>query len=101
MSMEYILAIDQGTSGTKTVIFDSSGRIVAKATKELKSIYPQIGFVEQDPKEIYNNVLDSLKLCLEYFKDDVSDDFSKITCCGISNQRETFVLWDKDGNPLE
>ena len=100
MSLDYILAIDQGTSGTKTVIFDSNGCIVAKASKELKSIYPQIGFVEQDPMEIYENVLASLRLCLDKFKENVSDDLENILVCGISNQRETFVLWDKNGVPL-
>jgi len=100
MSLEYILAIDQGTSGTKTVIFDSNGCIVAKASKELKSIYPHIGFVEQDPLGIYENVLDSLKLCLNKFQENVTHDLELISVCGISNQRETFVLWDKDGTPL-
>ena len=52
MSQQHILAIDQGTSGTKTVIFDSNGRIAAKATCPLKSCYPQPGFVEQEPEEI-------------------------------------------------
>ena len=100
MSSEYILAIDQGTSGTKTVIFDSKGSIIAKASKELKSIYPQVGFVEQDPIEIYENVLGSLKLCIEKFRAGGCNDIEKITVCGISNQRETFVLWDRDGTPL-
>ena len=100
MSLDYILAIDQGTSGTKSVIFDSNGSIATKASKDLRSLYPQVGFVEQDPLEIYENVLGSLKLCLEKFKEKVSSQFEKISVCGISNQRETFVLWDKEGNPL-
>ncbi len=96
MSGQYILAIDQGTSQTKSVIFDLQGNIVSKASTELKSYYPEARFVEQDPMEIYQNVLDSVKLCLQSFPDDVK----KITACGISNQRETFIVWDRDGNPL-
>ncbi len=93
MGADYILAIDQGTSGTKTVIFDKRGEIIRKATTELKSYFPQSGFVEQNPEEIYQNVLDSVRNCLEGFSD-------RITCCGISNQRETFLLWDDSGRSL-
>ncbi|OHB56207.1 MAG: carbohydrate kinase [Planctomycetes bacterium RBG_13_44_8b] len=100
MPESYILAIDQGTSGTKAIIFDSNGRIISKATKELKSYFPQAGFVEQDPNEIYNSVLDSIKLCLKKFSQDPSRNLRNITTCGISNQRETFLLWNKKGNPL-
>jgi glycerol kinase len=95
-TQNYILAIDQGTSGTKAIIFDSRGQIVSKATAELKSYFPQAGFVEQDPSEIYKSVLDSVKLCLKKFPKNLEN----ITTCGISNQRETFLLWDKKGNPL-
>ena len=100
MSDSYILAIDQGTSGTKTVIFSSRGEIVAKATEPLKSYFPQPGFVEQDPLEIYQNVLGSLKQCLKEFAVKTTRRLEDITCCGISNQRETFVLWDESGRPL-
>ena len=100
MENQYILAIDQGTSGTKTVIFDSRGQIVAKAAEPLKSYFPQPGFVEQDPHEICQNVLDSLKKCLEEFTGNGSGNLADITCCGISNQRETLVLWDDSGEPI-
>ena len=100
MKSQYILAIDQGTSGTKSVIFDSDGRIVAKATEPLKSYFPRPGFVEQDPLDIYQNVLNSLSKCLEEFSRTGSGNLTDITCCGISNQRETFVLWDDSGRPL-
>jgi len=93
MGTDYILAIDQGTSGTKTVIFNGEGEIIRKATAELKSYFPQRGFVEQNPEEIYQNVLDSVRKCLERFTD-------RIRCCGISNQRETFLLWDNSGKPI-
>ncbi|MFC1552853.1 FGGY family carbohydrate kinase [Candidatus Latescibacterota bacterium] len=99
MSDKLILAVDQGTSGTKTVIFDDRGRIVAKATSELKSYYPAPGFVEQNPDEIYKSVLDSVKKCLSEL-DKSGGSISDISACGISNQRETFVLWNDHGEPL-
>jgi len=100
MKSQYILAIDQGTSGTKTVIFDSDGQIVTKATETLKSYFPRPGFVEQDPLEIYQNVLGALRKCLEQFARTTPGNLTDITCCGISNQRETFVLWDDSGEPI-
>jgi glycerol kinase len=100
MSEIYIMAVDQGTSATKTVVFDTCGRIVAKATEPLKSYFPRPGFVEQDPVEIYQNVLTSVKMCLDRFREAVSHDLTKIKACGISNQRETFVLWDRSGRPF-
>lgn len=99
-TQSYILAIDQGTSGTKTVIFDCRGGIVAKATQPLRSSFPQPGFVEQDPLEMYQNVLNSLKKCLKAFTETASKNLNDIVCCGISNQRETFLLWDYSGKPL-
>lgn len=108
MTESYILAIDQGTSGTKAIIFDSNGHIISKATKELKSHFPRANFVEQDPIEIYTSVLDSVKLCLRSVPRDLLPVTratghvrrATIEACGISNQRETFLLWDKQGNPL-
>jgi glycerol kinase len=92
-----ILAIDQGTSSTKSIIFDDNGKAVAKGCVDLKTNYFDNGFVEQDPEGIYQNVLDSVEQC---FKDFISKDFDiqDVISCGISNQRETFVLWDKAGN---
>lgn len=96
---KYILAIDQGTSSTKSLIFDASGQVVAKGVQALKTSYFDNGFVEQDPEEIYQNVLSSLKKCLDDF---TCNNYSieDIAVAGISNQRETFVLWDKSGRPL-
>ena len=93
MKNQYILAIDQGTSGTKAFIFDSSGQMVTGVTIGLKSYFPKPGFVEQDPEEIYQSVLTSVKSCLKDFN-------GRIDACGISNQRETFLLWDASGKPL-
>ncbi len=100
MSKSYILSIDQGTSGTKAIIFDAMGNIVTKATAPLKSYYPAPSFVEQDPQEIYNSVIEAVKKCITLFNEEFPGEIDNIISCGISNQRETFVLWDNDGNPL-
>jgi len=99
MNNPLILAIDQGTSGTKSIIFNKEGEIRARASVSLKSYYPQTGFVEQDPEEIYQNVLVSTGACLSAFEAD-GGDIQDIGTCGISNQRETLVVWDENGIPL-
>ena len=99
MQDQHILAIDQGTSGTKAVLFDCEGRIAAKATSPLKSSFPCTGFVEQQPDDIYGSAIDAVKLCLEDFKGQNGTNVN-IAACGISNQRETLLLWDSDGKPL-
>ena len=66
-SKSYLLAIDQGTSSTKTILFDEEGKAVAKGSEPLKTFFSEGGFVEQNPEEIYNNVLISVKKCLEAF----------------------------------
>lgn len=100
MSKSYILSIDQGTSGTKAIIFDAYGKVVIKTTAPLKSYYPESSFVEQDPQEIYQSVLNAVQSCIKEFRIQFPGEESNIVSCGISNQRETFVVWDKNGNPL-
>ncbi|WP_020533300.1 FGGY family carbohydrate kinase [Flexithrix dorotheae] len=100
MTKSYILSIDQGTSGTKALLFDQDGILEVKATVALPSYYPKAGFVEQDPTEIYQNVLDAVKACLEEFEHKNPGEEAEILSCGISNQRETFVIWNKTGKPL-
>lgn len=97
---KYILAIDQGTSSTKSLIFDDKGHVIAKGSENLHTHYLQDGFVEQEPEIIYQNVLASVKKCLQQFTE---RGFSQtdIAAIGISNQRETFVIWDKAGKPLD
>ena len=99
MRHSFILAIDQGTSSTKSLIFDDTGQAVAKGSEPLETIYSANGFVEQDPEEIYQNVLSSVKKCVLEF---TGKGFDKkdIVAIGISNQRETFIVWDKEGKPL-
>ena len=100
MSKSYILSIDQGTSGTKAIIFDEFGTVIIKTIEPLKSYYPTPSFVEQDPQEIYESVIKAVKNCIKKFNDSFPEEKHKIVSCGISNQRETFVLWDKNGKPL-
>lgn len=97
--MSYVLAIDQGTSSTKTIIFDNLGKVQFKATEPLKTHYLEGNQVEQEPEVIYQNVLTSVKKCLDGFQSG-GGDVNLIKTCGISNQRETMVLWDKAGHPL-
>lgn len=96
---QYILSIDQGTSSTKTILFDEEGKAFAKGSEQLKSIFYGDGFVEQDPEGICQNVLASVAKCLEDFRSKGGKQ-DEIKACGISNQRETFVLWNKAGEPL-
>lgn len=95
----FVLAIDQGTSSTKTVIFNGKGKVVARGNEPLRTMYLDGGLVEQDPQEIYENVLASVTKCIADFTAKEGR-IGDIRSCGISNQRETFVLWDKDGKPL-
>ena len=97
--MSFILAIDQGTSSTKTIIFNQLGEALAKGSVPLQTHYFNDVYVEQDPEAIYKNVLDSVKACLEDFTAS-GGDTSLIQTCGISNQRETFVVWNEKGEPL-
>ncbi|MDX2048832.1 MAG: glycerol kinase GlpK [Chitinophagaceae bacterium] len=96
---KYILAIDQGTSSTKSLIFDDKGIAVAKCSEQLHTTYSDNGFVEQYPEEIIQNVLESVKNCLHNFYDKGFTE-NDISAIGIDNQRETFIIWDKDGKPL-
>ena len=101
MSIEksLILAIDQGTSSTKTIVFNTKGEVLAKATEILKTNYLEGGFVEQNAEVIYENVLLSVKACLAVFTSN-GGKIEDIKSAGISNQRETFVVWDKYGKAI-
>ena len=94
-----MLAIDQGTSSTKTIVFNLKGEVLAKSTEILKTNYFGAGFVEQNPEVIYENVIQSVKSCLDSFCAK-GGNLSDIQSCGISNQRETFVVWDEVGQAI-
>jgi glycerol kinase len=94
---EYVLAIDQGTTGTTVLLFDGRGRIRARAYSEIRQYYPRPGWVEHDADQIYRAVI---RLCREAIAD-ARIDATAIASIGIANQRETFVLWErKNGRPL-
>lgn len=99
MNRKLILSVDQGTSGSKALIFDPAGTILARGQVPLKSFFPKPGYVEQDGTEIYRSVIDSVRLVLKNFEAS-GGSVEEISCCGISNQRETFLLWDKSGTPV-
>jgi glycerol kinase len=81
------------------MIFDEAGQAMAKGSEQLQTNYFENGFVEQDPEEIYQNVLASVRKCLLQFTGK-GFDAKDIAGIGISNQRETFVVWNKEGMPL-
>jgi len=95
----FVLAVDQGTSGTKTLVVDAAGQVVAQGKAVLPSLYPTPGFVEQAPEAIYRSALRSVAACLTDFRDK-GGRVDAIHACGISNQRETFVLWTEAGQPI-
>jgi glycerol kinase len=95
--MTYLLALDQGTSSSRSIVFDGAGRIVAIAQRELTQIYPQPGWVEHDPMEIWTSQLATAHEVLAKAKLKASD----IHAVGITNQRETTVVWNrKTGQPV-
>ena len=93
----YLLALDQGTSSSRSIVFDREGHIVAIAQKELTQIYPQPGWVEHDPMEIWRSQLATAREVLVKAKLKPTD----IHAIGITNQRETTVLWNRNtGQPV-
>ncbi len=94
---KYVLALDQGTTSSRTIVFDKKGRIVCKAQYEFEQIYPRSGWVEHNPYEILDSQLRSLSTALMQGKIDPKE----IAAIGITNQRETTILWDKEtGKPV-
>ena len=84
----YILAIDQGTTSSRAIIFDNNGNALAKAQKELPQIYPANGLVEHDPEKIWETVC---AVCHQA----ILACGGNVTAVGITNQRETIVVWDR------
>lgn len=95
--MTYLLALDQGTSSSRSIVFDEQGHIVALAQRELPQIYPQPGWVEHDPMEIWRTQLATAREALEK----ANIQASAVRAVGITNQRETTVLWNRQtGQPV-
>ncbi|MDR3107773.1 MAG: glycerol kinase, partial [Bifidobacteriaceae bacterium] len=94
---DFVLAIDQGTTSTRAIIFDHSGSAVATGQMEHRQIYPQAGWVEHDPVEIWDNTRQVVAVALAKAELAARD----IAAIGITNQRETTVVWDKTtGQPV-
>lgn len=93
----YVAAIDQGTTSTRFIVFDAAGRIVAAAQKEHEQIYPRPGWVEHAPAEILRNTEEVVAAALRDARLEVAD----LAAVGITNQRETTVLWERrSGRPV-
>jgi glycerol kinase len=95
--MTYLLALDQGTSSSRSIVFDADGRIVAMAQREFRQIYPQPGWVEHDPEDLWQTQLATAREALA--KAGISRGAGK--AIGITNQRETTVVWNRrTGRPI-
>jgi len=95
MEKKYVLALDQGTTSSRAILFDRNGRIVNISQKEFTQLYPNPGWVEHNPLEIWETQLNAAKEAIKYIN------VSEIACIGITNQRETTILWDKNtGKPV-
>ena len=95
--MKYILSLDQGTTSSRSLLINSKGKVSASAQQEFKQIYPKAGWVEHDPIEIFNTQIATLEEIVN--TEGVKPEH--IAAIGITNQRETVVLWDKQtGKPV-
>ena len=93
----YLMAIDQGTTSTRAIVFDRAGNIVTRVQQEFEQLYPAAGLVEHDPEEIWRSALDVAREAVS----NVEDAGEKIVAIGVSNQRETTIVWDRaTGKPI-
>ncbi len=88
---KYVLTIDQGTTSSRVIIFDERGNIIYKALKEFEQYYPAPGYVLHDAQQIYEDIVELICNALQ----EVNIDFGDIIGVGITNQRETTIVWDK------
>lgn len=97
MTESYIIAFDQGTTSTRAILFNSKGEAVATSQKELKQYYPQSGWVEHDPQDLYNDQFEAFEKVVA----EANIPLELIKAVGITNQRETTLVWDKNtGEPV-
>ncbi|MCK4747543.1 MAG: glycerol kinase, partial [Bacteroidales bacterium] len=94
---QYILAIDQGTTSSRAIVFDHAGKMKGVAQQEFGQIFPEPGWVEHDPLEIWSSQLQVLHDALK----DAGIGATDLAAIGITNQRETAVVWDRlTGKPM-
>jgi glycerol kinase len=95
--MSYVLALDQGTTSSRRIVFDWQSRIISMAQKEFTQIYPRSGWVEHNPQEIWDTQMQTAIEALRKANLTAAD----IAAIGITNQRETTVVWNrKTGEPI-
>ena len=93
----HVIAIDQGTTGTTVLVIDKLGRVKGRAYSEITQYYPKPGWVEHDPEEIWSKTLRTMRAAIRK----AGLTLSGIAAIGITNQRETTVIWDrKTGKPV-
>ena len=101
MSEKFVMALDQGTTSSRAIIFNKAGEIVSKSQNEFTQYYPQNGWVEHDPNEILFSVIQAMIGCMRPAGTEEAVDPKTIAGIGITNQRETTIVWDKDtGKPI-
>ena len=93
---DFVLALDQGTSSSRAILFDRGGNAVATVQQEFRQVYPQPGWVEHDANEIWDTQLATAKQALA----NAGVSAKNVSAIGITNQRETTVIWDRDGKPI-
>lgn len=94
---QYVLALDQGTSSSRAIIFNAEGKPLGAVNQEFRQIYPQAGWVEHDPEEIWRSQIDAARRVLVDTKINATD----LAAIGITNQRETTILWERaTGRPI-
>ena len=97
MQKQYIMALDQGTTSSRAVIFDRQGKIMSIAAKEFRQVYPRPGWVEHDPAELWNSQMEAARKAI----DSINLSPQEIAAIGITNQRETTLIWDREsGRPV-
>jgi glycerol kinase len=95
--MKYVLALDQGTTSSRAIVFDAEGRPIATAQREFRQIFPQPGWVEHDPKEILATQRETARHAVSQSGTALKD----LMAIGITNQRETTIVWDRQsGEPI-
>src|SRR5688500_9442315 len=92
LTKQYILALDQGTTSSRAIIFDRAGKIVGQSSREFEQIYPQPGWVEHDPEGIWRSRAEVARAVLRETQLTAQD----IAAIGITNQRETTLVWDRN-----
>jgi glycerol kinase len=93
----FLVAIDQGTTSTRAIVFDAELRAVASAQEELRQLYPAPGWVEHDPEEIWAATVATVRAAMRRADASAHD----VAAIGITNQRETTIVWDREsGKPI-